>query len=155
MNNDHTIDRLNGGKGGNCMHHLKTLGDQFAHLLNGKAQMKQNGVSVSLRRSFHVSIQGRPSHTILPVGISFESLDIHGNALNLGEITLLEEEIPKFTKMIVEQGLLVGALHNHWIYTQPHLMYIHVQSVEPPLTFARKIANSFTTLSSYPIPENN
>jgi hypothetical protein len=137
------------------MHNIKTLGDQFAHILKGKAQMKHHGISVSLQRSFPVSIQGRPSYAVLPVGISFESLDIHGNALNLGEITLLEEEIPKFTKMIVEQGLIVGALHNHWIYTQPKLMYIHVQSVEAPLTFARKIANAFTTLSSYPIPENN
>ena len=155
MNNHHRIDSLNGGKGGKCMHNIKTIGDQFAHILNGKAQMKHNGISVSLRRSFNVSIHGRPSQTVLPVGISFESLDTHGNALNLGEITLLEEEIPKFTKLIIEQGLIVGALHNHWIYTQPSLMYIHIQSVEPPLAFARKIAYAFTALSSYPIPENN
>jgi hypothetical protein len=137
------------------LHNIKSLGDQYAHILNGKAQMKKNGISVSLRRSFPVTIQGRPSHAVLPVGFSFESLDTHGNALNLGEITLLEEEIPKFTKLLVEQGLIVGALHNHWIYTQPNLMYIHIQSVEPPLAFARKIAYAFTALSSHPISDIN
>lgn len=135
------------------VYNLKLLGDQFAHILNGKAEMKKNGSSVSLQRSFHVLIQGRHSTSVLPVGISFESLDQNGNALNLGEITLLEEEIPNFTKSIVEQGIMIGALHNHWIYTQPHLMYIHVQSVEPPLAFARKLVKAFTTLLSYPIQE--
>jgi len=135
------------------MNNMKQLGDQFAQILNGKAKIKQNGCSVSLVRSINVLIQGRPSHSILPVGISFESLDINGNALNLGEITLLEQEIPNFMRFAVEQGLIIGALHNHWIFTQPNLMYIHIQSVEPPLAFARKVANAFTTLTSFPIQE--
>ena len=135
------------------MNNMKQLGDQFAQILNGKAKIKQNGCSVSLVRSINVLIQGRPSHSILPVGISFESLDINGNAINLGEITLLEQEIPNFMRFVVEQGLIIGALHNHWIFTQPNLMYIHIQSVEPPLAFARKVANAFTTLTSFPIQE--
>ena len=135
------------------MDNMKQLGDQFAQILNGKAKIKQNGCSVSLVRSINVLIQGRPSHSVLPVGISFESLDINGNALNLGEITLLEQEIPNFMRFVVEQGLIIGALHNHWIFTQPKLMYIHIQSVEPPLAFARKVANAFTTLTSLPIQE--
>lgn len=137
------------------MNNIKQLGEQFARILNGKAEIKQNGCSVSLKRSFNVLIQGRPSHSVLPVGISFESLDVNGNALNLGEITLLEQEIPHFMRSVVEQGLIVSALHNHWIFTQPNLMYIHIQSIEPPLTFARKVAAAFTTLTSLPIHETN
>lgn len=135
------------------MNNHMQLGDQFAHILNGKAEMKKYGFSVSLQRNFHVLIQGRPSSNVSPVGISFESLDHNGNALNLAEITLLEEEIPSFSKSIVEQGLMVGALHNHWIHTQPNLLYMHIQSVEPPLIFARKLANAFRTLTSYPTQE--
>jgi hypothetical protein len=131
------------------------LGDQFAHILNGKAERTKYGFSVSLQRNFHVLIQGRPSSTVLPVGISFESLDHNGHALNLAEITLLEEEIPTFSKSIVEQGLIVGALHNHWIFTQRKLMYLHIQSIEPPLIFARKLSYAFRTLTSYPIQESN
>ncbi|PLS04247.1 DUF1259 domain-containing protein [Neobacillus cucumis] len=137
------------------MNNIKQLGEQFARILNGKAEIKQNGCSVSLKRSFNVLIQGRPSDSVLPVGISFESLDVNGNALNLGEITLLEQEIPHFMRSVVEQGLIVSALHNHWIFTQPNLMYIHIQSIEPPLTFARRVAAAFTTLTSLPIHETN
>ena len=135
------------------MDNMRRLGEQFAQILNGTAKMKQNGCSVSLKRTINVLIQGKQSQSVLPVGLSFEALDVNGNALNLGEITLLEQEIPNFMRSVVDQGLIVGALHNHWIFAQPNLMYIHIQSVEPPLAFARKVANAFTTLTSFPIQE--
>ncbi len=41
-------------------------------------------------------IQGRPSRSALHTGITFESLGIYGNALNLGEVVVLQEELPPF-----------------------------------------------------------
>ena len=98
---------------------------------------------MSFHRNFKVLVQGKPSAYVVPVGVSFESLDRNGNALNLGEIAVLQEEIPAFMKSIVQQGIIVSALHNHWLYMNPLIMYIHIQSVEHPLHFARKLANSF------------
>ncbi|MDR2993221.1 MAG: DUF1259 domain-containing protein, partial [Bacillus cereus] len=60
-----------------------------------------------------------------------------------------------FLKSIVQQGIIVSALHNHWLYMTPLIMYIHIQSVEPPLHFAKKLANSFLSLSSPPIADIN
>lgn len=136
------------------MTHIKDLGDQFAHTLGGKAKMKQNGCSVSLQRDFNVVVQGRASKSVLPVAISFEALDNSGQALNLAEITILEEEIPNFTKALVNQGLTISALHNHWIFTEPNLMYIHIQSIEAPLDFAKKVASCYKHLQSLPIQSN-
>ncbi|GAE06789.1 hypothetical protein JCM10914_2965 [Paenibacillus sp. JCM 10914] len=87
----------------------------------------------------------------MPVDVLFESLDQSGHALCLAEIALLEEEIPRFMHSIIQQGMIVSALHNHWLYTRPTVMYIHIQSVEPPINFAKKIASSFSSLSSYPV----
>ena len=71
--------------------------------------------------------------------------------LNLAEIAVLQEEIPSFMYSIVQQGLIVSALHNHWLFTEPVIMYIHIQSIEPPLYFWKKIAHSFSFLRSYPV----
>ncbi|MFP3126200.1 DUF1259 domain-containing protein [Ectobacillus funiculus] len=136
------------------MNNLNFLCEQFAKILNGKSNINQGGCSVSLRRNIKVFVQGRPSTSVIPVGISFESLDQNGNALNFGEIAILQEEIPLFMQSIVQQGIIVSALHNHWLYMKPLIMYIHIQSVEPPLSFAEKLANSFSVLSSYPITDN-
>ena len=128
----------------------QNLCEQFAKILNGRSQNHQGVCSVSLHRTFSATVQGKPSKAVLPVGISFESLDQDGNALNLLEIAILQEEIPRFMYAVVHQGLIVSALHNHWLYVNPQIMYMHVQSVEPPLNFAQKVSRSFSYLSSYP-----
>ncbi|MGM0877241.1 MAG: DUF1259 domain-containing protein [Bacillota bacterium] len=98
-----------------------------------------------------VFVQGRPSNAVVPVGVLFESLDQNGIALNLGEIAISQEEIPVFMQSIVQQGIIVSAIHNHWLYMNPLIMYIHLQSIEPPLNSAKKLAHSFSVLSSYPV----
>ncbi|MEI4802210.1 DUF1259 domain-containing protein [Bacillus sp. NPDC077411] len=136
------------------MNNFHFLCEQFATILKGKSKINQNSCSVSFHRNFKVLVQGKPSMSVVPVGVGFESLDQNGNALNLGEIAILQEEIPSFMRSITQQGIIVSALHNHWLYMNPLIMYIHVQSVEPPLHFAKKLANSFSVLSSYPIADD-
>ncbi|MBS4223595.1 DUF1259 domain-containing protein [Lederbergia citrea] len=128
---------------------------QFAKILKGKSNIDHGVCSVSLHRNLTVSVQGLPSTTVIPADVLFESLDQNGYALNLAEIAILEAEVPLFMQSIIQQGLIVSALHNHWIFMEPHILYIHIQSVEPPLNFARKLAHAFSTLSSYPISSKN
>jgi hypothetical protein len=40
---------------------------------------------------------------------------------------------------MMSQGLQVSALHNHLINENPRLLYMHVNSVEDPMSFARKM----------------
>lgn len=126
---------------------------QFATILRGKSSAKDGVCSVSFHRAFNATVQGKPSKTVEPAGVLFESLDQNGDALNLAEISILQEEIPTFMQAITQQGLIVSALHNHWLFTNPTIMYIHIQSVEPPLDFAEKMAYAFTLLSSYPVAD--
>ena len=130
-----------------------SLCDQFAGVFNAKGKVKNGVCSVSLHRNIKVLVQGRPGNSVVPADVLFESLDQNGNALNLAEIAILQEEIPGFMHSIVQQGLIVSALHNHWLYMTPMIMYIHIQSVEPPLNFAKKIAHSFSFLNSYPVAD--
>ncbi|WP_050614047.1 DUF1259 domain-containing protein [Bacillus testis] len=126
---------------------------EFGAILNGKSELKNDTCSVHFRRNFKASVQGVPSQSVLPADVLFESLDQQGNALNLVEIALLQEEVPSFLYSVSSQGLIVSALHNHWLYTDPVIMYLHIQSVEPPLQFARKMAQAFRFLSSPLISE--
>ncbi|MBB6447248.1 DUF1259 domain-containing protein [Bacillus benzoevorans] len=133
------------------MNNFDSICKQFAQILKGKSEVNQDGCSVSLHRGFTVLIQGRQSRSAVPVGVSFESMDQSGHALNMAEIAILQEEIPSFMHSIVQQGLIVSALHNHWLFTEPEILYIHIQSVEHPLTFAKKMAHSFSFLHRYPV----
>ncbi|MBX9967538.1 DUF1259 domain-containing protein [Priestia aryabhattai] len=136
------------------MYTTSEICQQFGQILNAKSKVSPTGCSVSLKRSFQAHVQGRKSSSVVPVAVSFEAIDTQGNALNLAEIAILQEEIPRFTEAAARQGLIVSALHNHWLFTEPVLMYLHIQSVEPPLHFAKKMAFCFTTLKSLPVPTN-
>jgi hypothetical protein len=136
------------------MYTTSEICQQFGQILNAKSKVSPTGCSVSLKRSFQAHVQGRKSNSVVPVGVSFEAIDAQGNALNLAEIAILQEEIPRFTEAAARQGLIVSALHNHWLFTEPVLMYLHIQSVEPPLHFAKKMAFCFTMLKSLPVPTN-
>ncbi|MEH7392827.1 DUF1259 domain-containing protein [Bacillus sp. JJ1474] len=133
------------------MNDIKVLCDQFAKILNGKGKFNKGVCSVEMQRDFKASVQGRPTSSVVPAGFSFEALDQNGNALNLAEMAILEVETLGFMHAVVSQGIIVSALHNHWIFTKPNILYIHLQSVEPPLNFAKKLAYSFHALKSHPI----
>lgn len=140
-------------------HSLKIKGDiqlvniqdicrQYAQIVQGKGSIKHGVCSVELERNLHVTIQGRPTHSALHAGITFESLDYEGNALNLGEVVVLQEELADFVDVLVKNNFIVSAIHNHWIFTNPPILYVHFQSVEPPLSFAQKFAEAFRVLKN-------
>lgn len=98
-------------------------------------------------------IQGRRTKSVLAIAafFSFEDLDRHGNALNLGETVILQEEVNPFISELRKRGIEVTAFHNHWLFDSPRLMFIHFKSVEPPLSFARKVREAFKVLTSEPV----
>ncbi|MFF2753923.1 DUF1259 domain-containing protein [Psychrobacillus sp. NPDC058041] len=125
---------------------FRAICQEYAQIVNGTASIKQGFCSVEKERNLIVTIQGRPSRSALPAGITFESLDYEGNALNLGEVAVLQEELTAFVRILVKNNLIVSAIHNHWTFMNPTILYVHFQSVEPPLSFAKKFKEAFLVL---------
>ncbi|THE13006.1 DUF1259 domain-containing protein [Bacillus timonensis] len=70
----------------------------------------------------------------LPFALSFES-----NGLNLGESVVLQREINPFMRELQKRGLIVTAVHNHWLFDEPRLMYMHWENAgDDPFDFATK-----------------
>ena len=92
---------------------------------------------------------GRTSRSSLTRGMlfSFESMDAQGRTLNLGETVIMQDEINPFISALREQGILVTALHNHWLFDEPRLFYIHWESIDEPLAFARKTVRALGLLT--------
>ncbi|RXT02826.1 DUF1259 domain-containing protein [Ammoniphilus sp. CFH 90114] len=125
---------------------FNTLCQQYGQILKAEPKVEHGVCSVEFHRDLKVTIQGRPSRGELHAEVMFESLDHEGNALNMGETVILEEEVPYFINILVRNGIIISALHNHWLYAKPNILYVHFQSVEPPLSFARKVAEAFRVL---------
>lgn len=128
---------------------FEQLCDLFGEILDADASIT-NGVCLAqrLRNELDVKILGRKTNSplVVPQFFSFENIDSKGNSLNLGETVILEEEIKPFTESLVTEDIIVTAIHNHWLFEDPRLFYMHFESIEPPLQFARKVANALKIL---------
>ncbi|GIO55057.1 DUF1259 domain-containing protein [Paenibacillus cineris] len=113
----------------------KSLCDRLAAILGGKGMSDGKSCSIMIERKLNAKILGRNYET--EHEITIQSLK-NGTTLNTAEITLLQSEVQRFTSAARKQGFKVTAIHNHWLFEKPRLMYLHLETVENPVTFARK-----------------
>lgn len=124
------------------------LCEEFAQILGGMI-LSQDPCTVLRLRNITPTILGRTSRSSLTRGMlfSFESMGAQGRTLNLGETVIMQDEINPFISALREQGILVTALHNHWLFDEPRLFYIHWESIDEPLAFARKTVRALGLLT--------
>lgn len=128
---------------------FRRLCNQFARILGGEHEIDPGPVCfVSRPRNFKATILGR--RTTSPLVryqlFSFESLDRSGRALCLGETALFQNQANRLIRNLQRNGIKVTALHNHWLNESPRLMYIHWESIDNPIDFARKTKRSIAFL---------
>jgi hypothetical protein len=50
----------------------------------------------------------------------------HGGAMVMGDLVLFEDEVNPVMSVALENGLEVTALHNHFFYDSPRVMFMHI-----------------------------
>lgn len=129
---------------------FRRLCNQFSTILGGtEHEITQGPVCfVSRNRRVNASILGR--RTTSPLVryqlFSFESLDKSGRALCLGETALFQNQVNQLLTNLRKNGIKVTAVHNHWLFDKPRLMYIHWESIDNPVAFARIVKRSIAFL---------
>ncbi|MFM1653458.1 DUF1259 domain-containing protein [Brevibacillus sp. B_LB10_24] len=121
----------------------KQLCSRLARILGGKG-MSNDTCSIMIKRNLHAKILGRNYDTEHEIVI--QSPDKQGRTLNTGEITVLQREVNRFVDAARKQGFKVTAIHNHWLFEKPRLMYVHIEVVENPVTFAKRLRKALNVL---------
>lgn len=111
---------------------------QLADIIGGDVITSTPVCVVQRLRDINATILGRRTRSplALPFALSFED-DQNGNTLNLGETVILQEEINPFLSALRKRGITVTAIHNHWLFEEPRLMYMHWENVGDPFVFAK------------------
>jgi hypothetical protein len=127
---------------------LDPLCNQFGAVFGITPQIINGVCTVMTARQFPVHIMGRPSKSAatVPQMYTFESIDRNGMALCLGETVILPDEINPVISKLRQHGIMITALHNHWLYNQPQIMYLHFQSIDNPISFAHKVRDATSVL---------
>jgi hypothetical protein len=126
-----------------CMDFADTLG-ATPSIVNGVC------TATKFRTNIHPVVLGRRAEAFpfIPQAFSFENVDREGKALCLGETVILQDEINPFISRLRENGIIVTALHNHWLFDEPRLMFIHFESIDRPLSFAAKVREALDVLTT-------
>jgi Domain of Unknown Function (DUF1259) len=114
---------------------------RLANIIGGEVITAAPVCVVQRLRRINASILGRRTRSplALPFALSFEN-NRNGRTLNLGETVILQKEINPFISALRKRGITITAVHNHWLFEEPRLMYMHWENVGNPFVFAR---NSF------------
>lgn len=111
---------------------------RLADIIGGEVITAAPVCVVQRLRNIDATILGRRTRSplALPFALSFEN-NRNGRTLNLGETVILQKEINPFLSALRKRGIIITAVHNHWLFDEPRLMYMHWENVGDPFVFAR------------------
>lgn len=95
--------------------------------ITGKLNQKEGVFKVTVPRSdLHVTVAG--VHLTPPMGLtSWAAFTKDGEqTLVMGDMVLLEEQVNPVMSVALDQGLEVTALHNHFFWDSPKVMFMHI-----------------------------
>jgi hypothetical protein len=79
------------------------------------------------RNDVKVSIEGRPMHPFLGL-TSWAAFTAHSQTglMVMGDLVLFEDEVNPVMSAALDNGLEVTALHNHFFFDSPRVMFMHI-----------------------------
>jgi hypothetical protein len=92
------------------------------------------------RGDLHVTIGKRPAPAPFGFG-GWVALTRGAGGLDvmMGDLVLTEDEVNPVMSALLENGLDVTALHNHFFWEQPRIFYLHVHGMGAPADLARRV----------------
>jgi hypothetical protein len=119
---------------------LKTLGRQ--------GDYKDAVLKVNIpRNDLNVVVDGIATPTPLGFGgwIAFTKGD-GGNDVMMGDLVLTEDEVNPVMSAVLDNGLDVTALHNHFFFDAPRIFYMHVHGHGRAAEIAKKIGPALSLI---------
>jgi hypothetical protein len=95
-----------------------------------KVKAEKNVCSLEITRNSieatHMGEKVSPETAGLSFHFAFKKLN-DKETIVIGEMALLQEEVNPVIDELRKGGLEISAIHNHWMYEKPRIIYLHVQ----------------------------
>jgi hypothetical protein len=113
--------------------------------LDRKGDFKDGVLKVNIpRNDLKITVQGVATPTPFGFGgwVAFTKTT-DGNELMMGDLVLLQEEVNPVMSALLDNGIDVTALHNHFFWDDPHIFYMHVHGMGKAADVAHRIKPAF------------
>ena len=91
------------------------------------------------RSDLRVTLDGVAIKPALALGGWVAFAPMHGEAMVMGDLVLLETEITPVMTKLLEGGLNVTAIHNHMLQDEPRLFFMHFWANDDAEKLAREL----------------
>ena len=115
--------------------------EEVLTFLGRSGDFKAKALKVNVPRSdLHVTIAGQSTPTPFGFGGWVAMTKGDGGAeVLMGDLVLTQEEVNPVMSALLEHGIEVTALHNHFFFEEPRLFYMHVHGHGEAMNLARSI----------------
>src|SRR3954453_21605995 len=102
---------------------------------------KDNVLKVNIpRNNLKVTNKVRPAPILFGFGGWVEmTRGSEGHDVMMGDLVLTEDQVNPVMSALLDNGLEVTALHNHFFWEQPRVFYMHVHGMGSPEELAAKL----------------
>src|SRR5499425_963743 len=110
-------------------------------ILDRKGDFKARVLKVNIpRNDLKMTIQGFPTPTPFGFGgwIALTKAT-DGSEVMMGDLVLLQEEVNPVMSALLDNGIDVTALHNHFFWDDPHVYYMHVHGMGKAADLAQRV----------------
>ena len=122
--------------------------------LDRKGDFKDGVLKVNIPRSdLKITIQGVATPTPFGFGgwVAFTKT-IEGSDVMMGDLVLLPEEVNPVMSAILDSGIEVTALHNHFFWDDPRVFFMHVHAMGKASDLARRVKPAFDLIGHVKTP---
>src|SRR5437773_4149541 len=136
-------------------HEVPSYYQDVLKFLDRKGDFKAGVLKVNIPRSdLKMSIQGFSTPTPFGFGgwIALTK-GTDGSDVMMGDLVLLQEEVNPVMSALLEHGLEVTALHNHFFWAQPAVYFMHIHGHGKALDLANQIKPALDLIGhAAPVP---
>src|ERR1700726_3702259 len=97
------------------------------------------------RSDLHVTLDGVAIKPALALGGWVSFAPVHGEAMVMGDLVLLDSEITPVMTRLLDGGLDITAIHNHILRASPATFYMHVGGHGDPVEMAAVIRSALAS----------
>jgi hypothetical protein len=102
------------------------------------------------RSDLHVTLDGVAIKPALALGGWVAFAPMHGQAMVMGDLVLLDTEITPVMTKLMDSGLEITAIHNHILRASPATFYMHVAGHGEPEKMAASLRAALSSESKTP-----
>ena len=113
---------------------------QVLTYLGRSGDFKANVLKVNIpRNDLSVTVAGVKTPTPFGFGGWLALTKGQGMDVMMGDLVLTEDQVNPVMSALLDNGLEVTALHNHFFWEQPRVCYMHVHGHGAPMDLARRV----------------